>query len=267
MSNPVLFEFLDYKDYLSKMAISYPRGFKKRLSVLAGCQTAYVSHVLNGKAHFSWEQAEAISTGIGHSDDEKEYFLMLLTYCTSGTLTLKKFIKARLDRIKESRLSIKERVKVKESLSREDQAKYYSAWYYAAIHVMLTISSFQTKEAIATYLKINPKLVKEVLDFLISVRLASKSGNKYITGSAKIHLEKDSPLISKHHTNWRMAAIRSFENDNVDNLHFSSVFTLTEKDAEQIRNILLKAIENGVEVIKQAEEEITMAMTVDFFKI
>lgn len=267
MSIPVVFEFLDYKAYLSQMAESHQRGFKKRLAELSGCQTAYVSHVLNGKAHFSWEQAEAISTGIGHSDDEKEYFLLLLNYCSAGTPSLRKFLKARLDRIKESRLSIKERVRVRESLSREEQAKYYSAWYYAAIHVMLTISRFQTKEAIAAYLKISPKLVTEALDFLTSVGLATKTGSKFITGSAKIHLEKDSPLISKHHTNWRMAAIRSFENEDSENLHFSSVFTLTEKDADQIRNVLLKAIENSVSVIKEAKEEVTMAMTMDFFKL
>ncbi len=267
MSIPVVFEFMDYKDYLNQMADSHPRGFKKKLSELSGCQTAYISHVLNGTAHFSWEQVEAISTGIGHSDDEKEYFLLLSNYSAAGTPSLRKFLKARLDRIKESRLSIKERVRVRESLSREEQARYYSAWYFAAIHVMLTIPRFQSKEAIASYLKISPKLVTEVIDFLILVGLATKTGNKFVTGSAKIHLEKDSPLVSKHHTNWRMAAIRSFENESTDNLHFSSVFTLTERDSDQIRNILLKAIENSVSVIKEAKEEITMAMTMDFFRL
>lgn len=132
---------------------------------------------------------------------------------------------------------------------------------------MLTIPRFQSKEAIATYLKMSPKLVTEVLDFLILVGLAIKSGGKFLTGSAKIHLEKDSPLISKHHTNWRMVAIRSFENEESDNLHFSSVFTLTEKDADQIRSILLGAIEKSVAVVTEAKEEITMSMTMDFFKL
>jgi uncharacterized protein (TIGR02147 family) len=267
MSTPVIFDYLDYKEYLNKMADSQPRGFKKKIAELSGCQTAYVSHVLNGHAHFSWEQAEAISTGIGHSEDEKEYFLLVLNYSNAGTPSLKKFIKARLDRIREVRLSIKERVKVKETLSREDQAKYYSAWYYAAVHVLLTIPRFQNKDLISTYLKISPKLTTEVLDFLMSVGLAVKSGNKFVAGSAKIHLEKSSPLISKHHTNWRMLAIRSFENEVDDDLHFSSVFTLTEKDASQIRDILLKSIEHSVSIIKDAKEDVAMAMTLDFFKI
>jgi hypothetical protein len=53
MSTPVIFDFWDYKDYLNQMADTQPRGFKKKLSELSGCQTAYVSHVLNGQAHFN----------------------------------------------------------------------------------------------------------------------------------------------------------------------------------------------------------------------
>lgn len=267
MQNPSLFDFWDYKDYLNHRADSAPRGFKKRLAEFSGCQTAYISHVLNGHAHFNWEQAEAISNGLGHTDDEKEYFLLILNYSTAGTQSLKKFIKSRLEQIRERRLSIKDRVKVKDSLSREDQAKYYSAWYFASIHMMLTIPRFQNKEAIASYLKLNIKTVSTVIDFLISVGLVTKSGSKLSTGSNQIHLEKNSPLISKHHTNWRIAAIKSCENEVEDDLHFSSVFTLTEEDAHKIRSILVKSIEESVNIIKDAKEENIMAMTLDFFKV
>lgn len=132
---------------------------------------------------------------------------------------------------------------------------------------MLTIPRFQTKESISDYLHINTKIISEVLDFLISVGLATQSGNKFTSGSTKIHLEKQSALISKHHTNWRIAAIRSLENEFADDLHFSSVFTLSEKDAQNIRTQLLRAIESTVNTIKDSKEESIMAMTVDFFKI
>ena len=267
MAFPSVFDFHDYKEYLNKMAQLHPRGFKKNLAEVSGCQTAYISHVLNGAAQFSLEQAEKISTELGHTEDEKEYFLLLLNYTEAGTSSLKKFLKSRLERMKEKRQSIKERVRVSSSLSKEEQAQYYSAWYYAAIHVMLTIPEFQSKEAISNYLKISPQVVSKVFAFLIEVGLVAQNGNKFISGETKIHLEKNSPLISKHHTNWRMYAIRSFDNESENDLHFSSVFTLTEKDADQIRDILLGAIEQSVSVIKDAKEEQTMAMTLDFFKV
>jgi uncharacterized protein (TIGR02147 family) len=267
MSTPSIFNFTDYKDYLNKYADSEPRGFKKRLSELSGCQTAYISHVLNGLAHFSWEQAEAISNGIGHTNDEKEYFLLILNYSNAGTPSLKKFIKGRLDKIRESHFSIKDRVKVNHSLSKEDQARYYSAWYFAAIHVMLTIPKFQTADAISHYLRIELKIVSEVLEFLVSLGLAVRHGSKFKIGTSQIHLEKDSPLISKHHSNWRIAAINSFEKGRDDDLHFSSVVTISEKDFHRIRAQLIEAIEGAVVVIKASSEEVTVAMTMDLFKI
>jgi len=267
LTRPSVFDFTDYKKYIGELADVEPRGFKKKLAELANCQTAYVSHVLNGHAHFSWEQAEAISTGIGHTHAEKEFFLLIVKYSTAGTPSLRKFVKSRLDTIRDSYLSIKERVRVKDTLSREDQAKYYSAWYIAAVHVMLTIPKFQTREALATHLKLSPMIVADTLDFLISVGLAVRNGSKYAAGLASIHLEKESPLISKHHTNWRMAAVRALENGTSDNLHYSSVFTISETDFQKIRGDLVKAIEKNVATIKDSPEETTVAMTLDLFRI
>lgn len=191
----------------------------------------------------------------------------MLEYTRAGTHSLKKFLRTRLDKIRNSYLSIKERVKVKETLSREDQSKYYSAWYYAAIHVMLTIPQFQHKDSLVKYLKISPQIVNEVLEFLLSVGLAVKKGSLYTVGTSQIHLERNSPLISKHHTNWRLQAIRSLENEYDEDLHYSSVFTLTENDAHRIRSMLVKEIEAAVTIIKESKEEITTALVVDFYKI
>ncbi len=267
MNIPSVFDFLDYKEYLHKMVSASPRGFKKKMAEDSGCQTAYISHVLNGTAHLSWEQAEAISTGLGHNNEEKEYFLFILKYSTAGTLALKKFIRGQLDRIRNDHLSIKERIEVEETLSRENQARYYSAWYYAAIHVMLTIPKFQVKENLAHYLRLKPKTVNDVLEFLVSVGLAAKNGAKFQVGTVRIHLEKDSPLIYSHHTNWRMLAIRSLENALEEDLHFSAVFTLSEQDIYEIRRLLLKSIQKLISLAKESKEEGTLALACDFFQV
>jgi hypothetical protein len=192
---------------------------------------------------------------------------MIQSYSTAGTPSLRKFLRQKIDKLRDSQLSIKERVSVKETLSREDQAKYYSAWYYAAIHMMLTIPRFQSKDEIAAYLKLSPKIVSQTLEFLVSVGLAIKNSGGYSIGKNRLHLERESPLISKHHMNWRMAAMRSIENDREEDLHYSSVFTLTTEDADQIRGVLVKAVERSVAVIKEAKEEIPFAMVIDLFRI
>lgn len=60
MSKPAsIFDYSDYKAFILSVDQSRPRGFRKSLAAAIPCQTAYVSQVLNGGAHFNLEQAEA----------------------------------------------------------------------------------------------------------------------------------------------------------------------------------------------------------------
>src|ERR1035437_9824680 len=191
-----LFGYRDYKKYLLDQMRTRPRagrGFKKALSKTIGCQTAFISHVFQDRAHFSLEQGEAISRYLGLSPAETRFFLLLIDFTRAGTPELRRVLKQELDLLEEQSLVIKQRVAVKATLSREDQSVYYSAWYYAAIHVGITIPELRTAET---------------LQFLVSVGLATEKEGRFHPGQTLIHLERDSPLISKHHSNWRMQAIR-----------------------------------------------------------
>jgi uncharacterized protein (TIGR02147 family) len=262
-----IFDFRDYKRYLVALGESESRGYRKNLAEAAGCQTAYVSHVLNGGAHFSWEQAEAISRFLGHSAMEMEYFLFVVELTRAGTPSLRRFLSAKLDEIREKHLNIKTRVLIKETLSREDQARYYSAWYYAAIHIMLMLPKLQTQEALCRHLRLSPKIVSSVLEFLCSVSLAVRKGQNFGIGSAELHLETDSPMISKHHTNWRLQAIRSLENFREGDLHYSAVFAIHPDDAIRIRANLVEQIQNANQIARESKEEVSFAMGVDLWEI
>jgi hypothetical protein len=99
------------------------------------------------------------------------------------------------------------------------------------------------------------------------VGLAVKKEEKFCAGESQIYLEKASLLISKHHSNWRMRAIHSLDQDRASEIHFSSVFTLTEEAAQTIRSIIVQAIEDSINVVKDAKEEKLVAMTLDFFDL
>ena len=55
-----LLDYSDYKAYL-RAATDASRGLRTALARSLGCQTAYVSQILNGGAQLSLEQAEAIA--------------------------------------------------------------------------------------------------------------------------------------------------------------------------------------------------------------
>lgn len=269
MKNTV-YDFKNYKDYLSHAITRMPskgRGFKSRIAAAARCQSAYVSQVLKGQAHFSLEQGHAINRLLGHTSEEAHYFLLLLQYARAGTADLRSYFQEQIRQTIERRLTLKHRLGVKQVLSLEDQAQYYSAWYYAAIHVLLTIPHCQSKEAVAKSLAMPLAQVSKVIQFLESIGLIEAKGAIYQPGPSRIHLANDSPLISKHHTNWRMKCIASLEHERPEDLHYSSVISLSIEDISQIKSMLVEAIEKIKSVVKESKEEELFSFDLDFFKL
>lgn len=269
--NQTVFDYRDYKTYINELIASRPekgRGMKSAIAEAVGCQKAYVSQVLSGDAHFSLEQADSLNQFMGHSPEESHFFFLLVQLARAGKPSLRRYFEDQIRQVNEKRLVIKDRLKIKDTLSREDQATYYSAWYYAAIHIMLGIEKFQTKDALIKHLGLSQKKVTEVLDFLVSLGLARQSSlGRFEIGPTRIHLERDSPMISKHHTNWRMSAIRSLERASENDLHYSVVAGMSDEDAVKIRSMILKYIEETLGVIHASKDEGVHCFALDFFPI
>lgn len=262
-----IFEFQDYKTYLRERAKRSGRGFKKSLAEASQCQTTYISQVLGGNSHLSLEQAQASCDFLGLNREEAYYFLLLVERSRAGTKSLQLFLEDRIQGEREKHLLIRERLKLQNSLTPESRAQYYSSWQYAAVHMLLTIPGFRTPSKISKRLTLPLPRVHEILSFLVSVGLAQRSGEDFIPGVSQIFLEKFSPLISKHHSNWRLKAMASLDDNHPDAIHFSSVFTLTEEAIQKVRAILTQAIEDSVDIVKEAKEEKMIAVTLDLFEI
>ena len=264
-----VFTYQDYKPYLQAWIESQPsrgRGLKTKLALAMGCNTAYVTHVLSGTAHLSLEQAERASGVLGHTDEEKSFFLLLLQYSRAGTKTLREFLKRQIDQAVERHFNLKDRLDFQKSLSLEDQATYYSSWHYSAILVSLSIPELQTPSALSQHFGISRNSVKVALDFLTSRGLAATDGGKFRTWPVSIHLGVDSPHLNKHHMNWRVRAMNSLSDERRENLHYSSVISISQADEPKIRAVLVKAIEEVRGIVKNSKEDSVYAYTLDFFR-
>lgn len=264
-----VYEFTDYKAYLLHAldTSETARGMRTRMAQALGCQTAFVSQVLNGHTHFSLEHAARIRTFLALSKDEGDFFMLLVHLGRAGTRDLAEYYRDQLEGIIRRRQTISERIQVKRALSKEDQAQYYSSWIYATIHVMLSIPRFKTAAALSEHLALPLNHVTEVLEFLASVGLARRIGGRFEIGTTRIHLGQDSPLISKHHTNWRMRAIHALDVPQKGDLHYSSVVTLSEDDAKKIREILLASLEKVEPILVESKEEAAFALSLDLYRI
>lgn len=272
MNMKSVFEFFDYKAYLKLRLAELPRkgrGERRRLAEALKCNTTYISQVLAGPAHLSPEQTERANRFLNHSKDEGQFFFLLVQHGRAGTPELREFLSQQLGEIQERRNALKNRLKFEKALRSEDQATYYSAWYYTAIHFLISLPQFQTPRALSAHLHLPMTRVLEVLDFLTKKGLASHEGERYVTGQINIHLGTDSPMLSKHHTNWRMQAIADLDRGELDkrHLHYSSIVTISEKDVSIIREALITAIEKVRAVVRESREERLYCYALDFFQV
>ncbi|OFZ52321.1 MAG: hypothetical protein A2381_13740 [Bdellovibrionales bacterium RIFOXYB1_FULL_37_110] len=265
-----VFNYTDYCKFLVEYVQSQlmrGHGLKSAFAEKLGCQTTYVSRVLNKKAHFSLEQSEKIADFIGLTESETHYFLLLVQKERAGTHRLKKYFNDQIESERKKQLILKNRLNVQKSLSRENQAIYYSSWLYSAVHIMLTIPEFHVKSKLVSALNIPIQKLNNILDFLISIGLVVESDGKYQVGTARMHLENDSPMISKHHINWRMQAIQSIEKNNPENMHYSSIITISNDDAHHIKELLIRSISDCKKIIKDSKEESVCVFAIDFFNL
>ncbi len=265
-----LFGYSDYRKYIADSLSRQPaqRGIKSRMAKAAGCHLAFVSQVLKGQVHFTQEHALGISDFFGHTEEESRYFLLLVLASKAGTVALRTFFNKQIEEIKKKQLNIAARIEADKIISSEDQLAYYSSWLYVAIHILTSIPQFQSRDQIARHLNLSLKQIAAPLQFLIEKNLVSESlQGKLAIRNARVHIAKDSKLLSKHHTNWRIRAIQSLDHEDDRNVHFSTVYSLSREDVFEVSKMIVNFISTLEPVFMNSAEEVAYCFNVDFFSV
>lgn len=265
---PNIFEFQDYKAYLGAWIVSQPnggRGIKSRIAEHARCHLAYISQVLSGVSHFSLEQADALQPLLEHGEEEANYFLLLIEFARAGTPSLSKHFERRIQKVLDQRAQLKNRFTDKRSLNTEDQTIYYSHWAYIAVHMAVLNPKLRTAGAIARYFDLSVSKISQILDFLASVGLVKNERGVFAPGEVRIHLGHDSPMISKHHTNWRIQAVRSLERETQQELHYSGVISVSFANLPKVREVMIRTLEDVRKIVKDSEDDAVYCYSLDLF--
>ncbi|MGZ3773654.1 MAG: TIGR02147 family protein [Pseudobdellovibrionaceae bacterium] len=264
-----IFNFSEYKAYLKHLAgaTGTRKGLRIQFAEAIRAKPAFVSQVLNGDSHLSFEQADALNSFLAHSTDEAEFFFLLLHLERAGTVSLRAYWKNKIAAVLEKRKSLTERLGRNQALSISDQNIYYSSWIYCAVHVATSIPGLQTPESISSHLKISLKKVLEVLQELVSMGLVGINEIKYVNLNNNIRLGRESHNIVRHHSNWRTLVLRSIETNSQEDLHFTGCYSLSKNDIQIIRDNLIDNLKSQLAIIKQSPEEELVALNIDFFRV
>lgn len=242
------------------------RGVRLKMAEFLRCKTAFVSQVLNQHVNFSMEQTVSLNRFFNHNKEESRYLVLLVQLERAGSEDLRKFLLSEISEIHSRRKDLKERLNIKDNLDEGNQHIYYSTWYYAAIHILLSVPNYQTPDAIAEYLRLPVDTVNDALSFLCSTGLAFQSEGHYAIGETMIFLSSQSIQMQRHLSNWRHQANVVIDRGLGDNFHYSSVISLSEKDIPKVKKLMINFVEECRAITKDSTEESVRVMNLDFFK-
>jgi len=264
-----IWEFTSYREYLEdKLGQEGSRtGLRKKMAAAIPVHTTFVSQVLKGRAEFSLEQAESINAFLGHTDDEGEYFILLLLKDRAGSDKLKKRFERKIQLMRDERLNIKNRLQAENKISAKDRERFYSSASYGAAHVLAAIPRFQSVESLAEALRLSRNRMQEIVDFLMRIGILKEEDGRLVRGPSHVHLGNDSELILRHHTNWRMHAIQNLQFLDRDDVHYSACVSLSVEDAFRIKEMILGNLKTKVDLISKSPEEIAYVLSFDFYKL
>jgi hypothetical protein len=174
-------------------------------------------------------------------------------------------LKRKIDAELKKAQNIGQRLKVDE-LPDFTKAIFYSSWMYSGVRNLTAIPSFQSVEALAERLK-SPRLqVQKVVEFLLENGLCIMGNGKLQVGPKRTHIGAHSPLVSKHHENWRLAGFQKIPLQNEDDLFLTFPMSLSAADAKKIRQYLPTVIEEIHKIVEPSESEVVRCLNIDFFE-
>lgn len=243
------------------------KGAARQLALHLKCHSTYVSQVIKGKADLSIDQGLGFCGYFKLGTEPTEFFLDLLQRDRAATREAKAHFQGRLDRRLAELSDMKKRWKISETLSAEQESKYYGSWVPQAVHLYCQLPGRHTAASIAKALTLTEARVAAVVDDLASLGFleATSEGLKSLRDS--VHLGNDSALIARNHVNWRVKTITDLTARGRAGRHYSSVVSMSAKTALEIEAMILAHVEQTRAVILPSTSEGLYVYCLDFFPL
>ena len=265
-----VFDYRDYKAFVRDQVAKRPnggRGTFSRLAEVAQTHKATISQIFRGDAHLSGEQALRVAEFFELSSRDSEYFLLLVNFGAAGSSSLQDMYKRQIEREQSRNQDLSNRLVTSHKLTGEQKAIFYSNWIYSAVRILSSIKGYSSTKAISDRLGVATKLVEEVVEFLVGAGLCERNSRGIFPGPNSTYLDAKSPLISRHHGNWRLKAMQRHPQLEAYELAYTAPVSLSAEDARAIREILAKAVERIDKLVEPSDCEKLFCLNIDWFEV
>lgn len=265
-----IFSATEFRSFLEEHFKNSPKkghGLRLKIAEHLRVHPTLITQVMKGQKTFTLEQGLSLAEMIGMSDLEKDYFLALIELDRAGTQSLKNFISRKLLKLREESSKVKNRVQAYSQLSEADQALFYSQWYYSAMRLFASTAEQVTFEDYRKNFDLPEDRIELALEFLTSRGLIEKKNEFYKMAVANTFIPADSPLVVRHHANWRLKALEHHPKLSAEELAFTAPISLSQKDFAAAKSVLLEAIQKISKIVKDSEPEQVACLNLDLFRV
>jgi plasmid maintenance system antidote protein VapI len=265
-----IYQFDSYKTYVKGWVAQQPKqghGEYRRMAMALNISTTMVSQIFNGDKDLSNELACELSEYLLHSDEESDYFLLLVQLNKSGSTKLKARLQRQVRERQERAKKLENRLRNSTQLGEQEKAVYYSNWIYPAIRLLCDLEEINSAEQIADRLAVPKNQIIKALEFLIQHGLVIQKGTRLSMGTRAVYLPPSDTLILKQHWNWRQVGLQRMPFSGDDQFFYSGQFSLSRQVAETIRRRLPDIITQINEEVKPSKSETIRCLNIDYFDI
>ena len=259
-----IYSFNDYKEFVRNRA-EETRGQYRKLAEALRVQSSLVSQIFSGFRHLTAEQACSVARFFKLDPNETRYFVSLVQLERAGTVALKEMFREDLKRLRRPQ-SLVEVVPSKDIMSEEEQALFYSHWFYSGVRLATSIDGLSRAEPIAQHLGIPSELASKILAFLLSTKLCVEENGRMKMGPKATRVDPNSPLASRFHINWRLKAIEQVPNNKNENFFQTRVVSISKADAAAVQRLLFQLLGEIDSKIDRSKPEILACLNLDWFE-
>ena len=264
-----IYEFTDYKGYFNTWVESLPksgRGEYRRVAEKLNVSTTMISQVFRGEKHLNLELASDLADYLNLNEGETEYLFLLVELARAGNYRLEQKLSRRIKSIQKEMQKLEVRLKKDKELGEDTKVIFYSNWIYAAVRHLVALPQVRDIHAIGAHLNIPTAQIQKVLDFLLKEGLVVQKSGVLEEGPRRTHIGADSPLVARHHQNWRLQGIQKMSVQNENNLFYTGPMSLSDEVAQQIRRELPAFLENIRKWVVPSSSEVTRCLNIDWFE-
>jgi predicted ArsR family transcriptional regulator len=127
---------------------------------------------------------------------------------------------------------------------------------------------FHTAQQIARDLGLTVDLISVHLQVLEQLGFIEASTRGYIGARDSVHLGRDSEIIGRYHSNWRLKAISDItQAGTLPGTHYSSIISMSAATAVKIKDLILKHIDETRDHIMPSPPDELYIYNLDFYPL